>query len=45
VLSGAAWDLGGTARFAFLPMAINTLPLLILPVLMHFRPPQQTASS
>jgi len=26
-------------------MAINTLPLLILPVLMHFRRPQQTASS
>jgi CP family cyanate transporter-like MFS transporter len=45
VLSGAAWDLGGTARFAFVPMAINTLPLLILPALMHFRPPQQTASS
>jgi CP family cyanate transporter-like MFS transporter len=45
VLSGAAWDLGGTARFAFLPMAINTLPLLILPALMHFRRPQQTASS
>ena len=45
VLSGAAWDLGGTARFAFVPMAINTLPLLILPALMHFRRPQQTASS
>ena len=45
VLSGATWDLGGDARFAFLPMAINTLPLLILPALMHFRPPQQTASS
>jgi hypothetical protein len=45
VLSGAAWDLGGAARFAFVPMAINTLPLLILPALMHFRPPQQTASS
>jgi MFS transporter, CP family, cyanate transporter len=38
VLSGAAWDLGGTPRFAFLPMAISTLPLLVLPALMRFRP-------
>jgi hypothetical protein len=44
VLSGAAWDLGGTARFAFLPMAINTLPLLILPALMHFRRPPDATS-
>ena len=41
VLSGAAWDLGGTARFAFVPMAINTLPLLILPSFMRFRQPRQ----
>ena len=31
VLSGAAWDLGGSPRFAFLPMAIALTPLLILP--------------
>lgn len=40
VLSGAAWDLGGAARFAFLPMAINTLPLLLLPPFIRFRQPQ-----
>jgi CP family cyanate transporter-like MFS transporter len=45
VFSGAAWDLGGTPRFAFLPMAISTLPLLILPALMHFRRPQQAPIS
>ena len=45
VLSGAAWDLGGTPRFAFLPMAINTLPLLFLSPLIRFhRPPSAAAS-
>jgi len=35
----------GNCALRLVPMAINTLPLLILPALMHFRPPQQTASS
>ena len=33
VLSGAAWDLGGSPRFAFLPIALNALPLLVVPFL------------
>ena len=37
VLSGAAWDIGGSPWFAFLPMVINSLPLLFLPPLMRFR--------
>jgi MFS transporter, CP family, cyanate transporter len=37
VLSGAAWDLGASPRFAFLPMAISALPLLFVPALMRFR--------
>jgi MFS transporter, CP family, cyanate transporter len=37
VLSGAAWDLGGNPRFAFLPMAISALPLLFVPAFMRFR--------
>jgi CP family cyanate transporter-like MFS transporter len=41
VLSGAAWDLGASPRFAFLPMAIGALPLLFLPPFMRFRQPQQ----
>jgi CP family cyanate transporter-like MFS transporter len=45
VLSGVAWDVGGTARFAFLPMAINTLPLLILSPLIRFRRAQSAAAS
>jgi MFS transporter, CP family, cyanate transporter len=45
VLSGAAWDLGGTPRFAFLPMAINTLPLLFLSPLIRFRRAQSAAAS
>jgi CP family cyanate transporter-like MFS transporter len=45
VLSGAAWDLGGTPRFAFLPMAINTLPLLFLSPLIRFRRVQSAAAS
>jgi CP family cyanate transporter-like MFS transporter len=41
VLSGAAWDLSGTARFAFLPMAISVLPLLFTPAALRFhRPPK-----
>jgi len=41
VLSGAAWDLGASPRFAFLPMAISALPLLFLPPFIRFRRPQQ----
>ena len=37
VLSGAAWDLGGNPRFAFVPMAASALPLLFLPALIRFR--------
>src|SRR5262249_3225119 len=43
VLSGVAGDLGGSPRFAFLPMAINSLPLLFLPPLMRFRRSQPTS--
>ena len=37
VLSGAAWDLGGSPRFAFLPMALSLLPLLFVPAAIPFR--------
>jgi MFS transporter, CP family, cyanate transporter len=30
LLSGIAWDLAGTARFAFLPIAISALLLIML---------------
>ena len=30
VLSGAAWDFTGAARFAFLPIALSALPLVLL---------------
>jgi len=30
VASGAAWDVGGSAVFAFLPIAVGVLPLLLL---------------
>jgi CP family cyanate transporter-like MFS transporter len=36
VLSGAAWDLGGSPRFAFLPMAMALTPLLVLPATIRF---------
>ena len=38
VLSGAAWDLGGAARFAFLPIVLSALPILLVPATMRFRP-------
>ena len=41
VLSGAAWDLGASPRFAFLPMALSALPLLFLPPFIRFRQPQE----
>jgi CP family cyanate transporter-like MFS transporter len=28
--SGVAWDLGGTTGFAFLPIALSALPLILL---------------
>ena len=43
VLSGAAWDFGGSPRFAFLPMAISALPLLFLPAAIPFRRPHHGA--
>jgi len=36
VLSGAAWDLSGSARAAFLPIAVSALPLLFVPTLVRF---------
>lgn len=38
VLGGAAWDLAGDPRFAFLPIAISALPLLILLPTVRMRP-------
>lgn len=37
ILSGALWDLSGTARAAFLPIALGMLPLIVMPFLI-FRP-------
>jgi MFS transporter, CP family, cyanate transporter len=37
VLSGAAWDLGGSPLFAFLPIALSALPLLVLPPTIGFK--------
>jgi CP family cyanate transporter-like MFS transporter len=37
VLSGAAWDIAGNPRFAFLPIAASALPLLIIPAAIRFR--------
>jgi CP family cyanate transporter-like MFS transporter len=36
ILSGAAWDIAGNAAFAFLPIAIAALPLLIVPWFIPF---------
>ena len=44
VLSGAAWDLGGSPHFAFLPIAISVLPLLFVPAVIDFRPPATAAT-
>ena len=38
VLSGAAWDLGGAARFAFVPIVLAGLPILLVPATIRFRP-------
>jgi CP family cyanate transporter-like MFS transporter len=37
VLSGAAWDVSGSARFAFLPIALSAVPLLFMPLVIKFR--------
>jgi CP family cyanate transporter-like MFS transporter len=39
VLSGAAWDLGGSPRFAFIPIAASAVPLLFLPATICYRRP------
>jgi MFS transporter, CP family, cyanate transporter len=36
VVSGAAWDLAGSTRAAFLPIALSVLPLLLLPAAIRF---------
>jgi MFS transporter, CP family, cyanate transporter len=43
VLSGAAWDVAGSARFAFLPIALSAVPLLFMPMLIPFRRINQNA--
>jgi CP family cyanate transporter-like MFS transporter len=44
LLSGIAWDVAGTARFAFLPIAISTLPLVLLvPTIRFARSPGSAA--
>jgi MFS transporter, CP family, cyanate transporter len=45
VLSGAAWDLGGSPRFAFLPMAMALTPLLVLPAIIRFHRPRGAAAA
>jgi CP family cyanate transporter-like MFS transporter len=37
VASGAAWDLSGDARFAFLPIALSALPIAFLAPTIPFR--------
>ena len=37
ILSGVAWDLSGAARFAFVPIAISALPLILLVPTMRLR--------
>ncbi len=43
VLSGAAWDFGGSPQFAFLPIAISALPLLFVPAALPFHRPRDAA--
>jgi MFS transporter, CP family, cyanate transporter len=45
VLSGAAWDLSGNPRFAFLPMALALTPLLIVPATIRFKRPRGGAAA
>jgi MFS transporter, CP family, cyanate transporter len=45
VFSGAAWDLAGDARFAFLPIAFSALPLLLVPPIIPFHRSKPAAAS
>jgi len=36
ILSGAAWDLAGSASYAFLPIALSAVPLLVLVLTISF---------
>jgi CP family cyanate transporter-like MFS transporter len=36
VVSGAAWDIGGSPRFAFLPIVLSALPLVLVPFTIRF---------
>jgi CP family cyanate transporter-like MFS transporter len=45
VLSGAAWDVSGSPRFAFLPIAISVLPLLFVPAKIGFHRPLRAAAA
>jgi MFS transporter, CP family, cyanate transporter len=45
VLSGAAWDLAGSPRFAFLPIAVSALPLLFLPAAIRFHAAKDARTS
>jgi CP family cyanate transporter-like MFS transporter len=39
IVSGAAWDLAGNPRFAFLPLAMVAFLLILVPPTIRFRPP------
>ena len=45
VVSGAAWDVSGSPRFAFLPIAISVLPLLFVPAKIGFHRPLRAAAA
>jgi hypothetical protein len=38
VVSGFAWDMSGSARFAFLPIALSALPSILLILTIDFAP-------
>jgi len=44
VLSGAAWDIAGNPRFAFVPIAMAAMPLLLVPPLLRLQR-QRSAST
>jgi CP family cyanate transporter-like MFS transporter len=43
VAGGAAWDISGAARAAFVPIALGILPLIVMPFLIHRRVQPATA--
>lgn len=45
ILSGVAWDLAGSARFAFLPIALSAMPVLVLIPTMSFERRLSVAAS